>query len=100
MLYRNLTALALAILLGAPPAFAAELSAGTPLSRGFGTAPLGGSFQAPSLWYYGPSYSAYYDRLPAGVTYTGPAYQPSPSFDAYYGADYLERWRRGYRYGR
>ena len=100
MLCHILPAIVTAIALGATHALAAELSAGTPLSRGFGTTPLGGSMQAPALWYYGPSYSSYYDRLPAGVTYTGPIYQPSPSFDPYYGTDYLDRSLRGDRYGR
>lgn len=92
--------IALALMAAAPLAPAAEPSVATPLSRGFGTSALGGSIQAPSLWYYGPSYSAYYDRLPAGVAYTGPAYRPSPSFDAFYGPDYLDRARRGYRFDR
>jgi hypothetical protein len=82
------------------PAIAQE-RASSPLSQSFTRSPLvGGPTQAPSLWYYGPSYSLYYDRPPAGAAGTGPVYQPSPFADPYYGYDFLERSERGHRFGR
>jgi len=89
-------AAALSLLLAAP-AVAAE-PASSPLSRSFSSAPLGGSAQAPALWYYGPSYSLYYDQ-PRGAG-TGPVYRPSHQFDPFYGRDFLERSERGQRFGR
>ncbi len=90
--------LALAVF-AAAPAPAQDLYS-TPLSRGFAAPPLRGSVQAPALWYYGPSYSLYYDRPPAGATSTGPAYRPSHRTDPFYGRDFLERSERGERFGR
>lgn len=103
-MYFRSTAFAAAILAGAAfaisPAAAQERSS-SPLSQSFTRSPLaGGPTQAPSLWYYGPSYSLYYDRPPAGAARTGPVYQPSPFADPYYGYDYLERSERGHRFGR
>jgi hypothetical protein len=84
------------VALASPPASAQS----SPLSRSFNTAPLsGGTTQPPSLWYYGPSYSLYYDRPPAGAVGTGPAYRPSLRYDPYYGPDYLHRVERGQRFG-
>jgi len=72
----------------------------SPLSRSFNSAPLsGGPSQPSSLWYYGPSYSLYYDRPPPGAVGTGPAYRPSLQYDPYYGPDYLDRVERGQRFG-
>ena len=82
----------------AATALAAELSA--PRSLGFGTGPLGGPSQPPSLWYYGPSYSLRYDRPPSGTANPGPPYQPSLQSDPFYGSDYLDRSERGHRFGR
>jgi hypothetical protein len=87
-----------AVTLAAGGAFGAELSA--PRSLGFGAGPLGGSAQAPSLWYYGPSYSLYYDRLPPGLPNPGQPYRPSLRSDPYYGYDYLDRSERGHRFDR
>jgi hypothetical protein len=79
----------------APPASAQS----SPLSRSFNTAPLSGGMttQPPSLWYYGQSYSLYYDRPPPGAA--GRSYQPSLQYDPYYGPDYLDRVERGQRFG-
>ncbi|HEY7608844.1 MAG TPA: hypothetical protein VIF14_06395 [Alphaproteobacteria bacterium] len=79
-------------------ASAAELSA--PRSLGFGPSALGSAAQTPSLWYYGPSYSLRYDRLPAGAPHPGQPYRPSLRSDPFYGSDYLERSERGHRFGR
>jgi hypothetical protein len=73
----------------------------SPLSQSFNRSPLSGnsgSTQAPSLWYYGPSYSLYYDRPPPGGT--GPIYRPSHHYDPFYGPDYFDRYERGHLFGR
>lgn len=74
----------------------------SPLSQSFSrSSPLSGnsgSVQAPSLWYYGPSYSLYYDRLPPGGTCQ--IYRPSHHYDPYYGYDYFDRYERGHIFGR
>lgn len=103
-MYFRSAALAAAILAGAALAIspaAAQDRYSSPLSQSFARPPLGGTTaQAPSLWYYGQSYSLYYDRPPAGSAGTGYTYQPSPLFDPYYGYDFLERSERGHRFGR
>jgi hypothetical protein len=100
MKFRSLALTATPILAAA---FAAPQTAAqsSPLSRSFGssTSPLGGSTQAPSLWYYGQSYSLYYDKPPAGSAGAGPSYQPSLRNDPYYGTDYVDRYDRGERFG-
>ena len=94
--YRDVVAFAL--MLAAAFGAADALAQSSPLSRGFGTAPLiDGTAQAPSLWYYGPSYSLRYDRPPTGGA--GPGYRPSLRFDPYYGSDYVDRLERGQRFG-
>ena len=93
------TTAALALLVPAAPPASAQSS---PLSRSFeaSTAPLSGrSTQPNALWYYGQSYSHYYDRPPAGITDTGPSYRPSLRSDPYYGKDYIDRVERGQRFG-
>lgn len=74
----------------AGPAVAGD-SIRSPLSERFsGETQLrpGGSYQAPSLWYYGPSYSTYYDSAPPRSGSSPRArdyYRPSYGFDPYYG---------------
>lgn len=93
------------LLIGAALALAAPAAAGdslpAPLAHGFSaSARMGASVQAPALWYYGPSYSLYYDLPPGGAAGTGPAYRPSHRSDPYYGRDFLERSFRGQRFDR
>lgn len=100
MAFRSLAFLAALLALAAlsTPEAPAQSS---PLSRSFSTStPLGATTtQPPSLWYYGQSYSLYYDRPPAGAAGTGPVYRPSLQYDPYYGPDYLDRIERGQRFG-
>ena len=91
-------AVALAVMLIAAFAAADAAAQSSPLSRSFGPAPLiGGSREAPSLWYYGPSYSLRYDRPPPGGA--GQIYRPSLRNDPFYGPDYVDRLERGQRFG-
>lgn len=93
----GMATLLLALAALAAPGAAAQSS---PLSRSFNSTPLsGGPSQPSSLWYYGPSYSLYYDRPAPGSVGTGPTYRPSLQYDPYYGPDYLDRAERGQRFG-
>ena len=92
---KSLVAAGLLLGTGLPLPLAGPAMAGdsyrSPLSERFsGHTQLrpGGTVQPPSLWYYGPSYSTYYDSLPPRSDSTPRAsdyYRPSYDFDPYYG---------------
>ena len=99
--FAGLSAALAALALAAAPAIAQDRGS-SPLSRSFTqSSPLSantGGVQPPSLWYYGPSYSLYYDRPPPGGT--GHVYRPSHHYDPFYGYDYLDRYERGHLFSR
>jgi hypothetical protein len=102
---RALTAAALA---GAgaqiPAAWAADTMR-TPLSshlpgmahRQQATSHFERSYQAPSLWYYGSSYSSYYTFAPPRTSSgSSTYYTPSLGYDPFYGHRQYEYGYRGY----